>query len=78
MDKMIEKFVVRDIVADLGTSKEARHLSNPRFAFFKECRDAVEPARGILEKIENDKLMLLEYPVSEAMCRGVMKACELD
>lgn len=78
MDMMIEKFVVRDIVCDLGTSREFRHFNNPRYAYFKECRDAIKPAIGMLSKIEAGKMMLVEYPVSEAMCKGVMKACELD
>ena len=58
MDAMIERFVVRDIAKDLGTSKESRHAADPRFVYFAECRAAVEPARSLLTKIQAGRLML--------------------
>lgn len=75
---MKEKFVLRDNAGDLDTSREFEHFQNSRHAYFKESKDAIEPALGVLDEIEADKQMNEENPVTDDMSEDVLKACELD
>ena len=83
ISKMGEGFVEKIKYIKRVSQRDLEHVgkgeinsSDPKIHFFQQCRDDLDLALPILDKVFKKTLMLSEYTLSEGHARGLARACQ--
>lgn len=49
-----------------------------RQSYFLQCKEAIEPAFDLLNRIREKQLYLEEYKLNVGHCKGLMNACKIE
>lgn len=71
--KYINRVAQRDVE---HVGKGQINKTDPKIHYFQQCKEDLDLALPIIEKVFKKTLVLQEYTLSEGHCRGLARACQ--